>query len=126
MAYNHFTPVTDPSTHEQALLIGFEAHLPADAGAAPVPIFDASNGRYLAGAHYMVRYGDGTYDAFSMEDLSLSSPPPRVSVRTLAVSPFASDNGAVVDAGGFDCNSTPVHNTAWALKAPVAIVLGGR
>jgi hypothetical protein len=123
LAYNHFTPVTDPATNEQALLIGFETSLKASTPAG-TPMFDAGNGEFLATAHYMVRYADGGYDVFSVEDPSIASPPPRVSVRTMAVSPFSADEGGVVYAGGFDCNATPVHNTAWAMKAPVATALG--
>jgi hypothetical protein len=120
LAYNHFTPVTDPATNERALLIGFETSLKPSTPAG-TPIFDAGNGEFLATAHYMVRHADGGYDVLTVPD---PLPTPLVSVRTMAVSPFSADEGGVVYAGGFDCNGTPVHDTAWAMKAPVATALG--
>jgi hypothetical protein len=79
---------------------------------------------FLATAKYLVRHADGSYDVYSMEDPTLPKAPPRVSVRTMAISPFPEDQGAVVYAGGFDCNNTPVHDTAWALRGSPATALG--
>ena len=35
-------------------------------------------------------------------------------------SPFASDPAGTVYAGGFDCNSVRVHNTAWIYRGVVS------
>lgn len=130
IAYNHFTPAIDPVTQEHVLLIGFEAHVGPNV-TPPVPVFpttpvgdDGGIVNFLATANYLVRHADGSYDVYSMEDPTLPQPPPRVSVRTLAISPFPEDQAAVVYAGGFDCNNTPEHDTAWALKGPLALALG--
>jgi hypothetical protein len=123
-AYNEFTPATDPVTQEPVLLAGYEAHLPNSVPAS-IPVWTSSgSGFYAARAHYLVRRADASYAAYEMEDPTLDSPPPRVSVRTMALSPFAADRGTVVYAGGFDCNGTPEHNTAWVLKGPVGTALG--
>jgi hypothetical protein len=124
LAYNHFTPVTDPATNETALLIGFESSVDTTTAPPGTPIFHAVNGDFLATPHYMVRYADGGYDVLGVGDPGAATEPPRVSVRTIAVSPFASDDAGVVYAGGFDCNAQPVHDTAWAMQAPVATALG--
>jgi hypothetical protein len=128
LAYNHFTPATDPATGEHVLLIGFEAWVaPTTVSSVPAsePLYQTAIGAHmLARAHYLVRHADGSYDVHIAEDPSLTSPPARVSTRTLAVSPFTEDDHAVVYAGGYDCNTTPSHNSAWALRAPIATVLG--
>jgi len=42
--------------------------------------------------------------------------PTLVSVRAIAVSPFAEDRGRAFYFAGFDCNSVPSHNTAWIYR----------
>jgi hypothetical protein len=124
VAYNDMTPATDPMTGESVLLIGCDIYPQAPVPAS-VPVWVSAVGDVVATAHYFVRHADGTYGAFGdMEDPTLSAPPPRVAVRTIAVSPFAADGSAVVYAGGFDANSTLVHNTAWALRGSLAYALG--
>jgi hypothetical protein len=39
-----------------------------------------------------------------------------VATRTIVVSPFAGDNGKVLFAGGFDCNSIQSTNAAWIYR----------
>ena len=73
---------------------------------------------FRAGATVLVRHADGTYDVLDLEDAALPKPPPRVAVRTLALSPFPSEEG-IVYAGGFDANDLPAHDTAWALTGPL-------
>src|SRR5262249_8163970 len=124
LAYNDFTPATDPTTGESVLMTGFEATAP---GATTLPLWTSSNGaKFVKTANYLVRHANGTYDVRSMEDPTIASPPPRVSIRAMAVSPFDADraSGGVVYAGGFDANETPVDDTAWALRGPLGVALG--
>jgi hypothetical protein len=124
LAYNHFTPAVDPVTGEHVLLIGVEV-LIASSASTSLPLWhSAAGGTFLATANYLVRHADGSYDVFTMADPSGTSAPPRVSVRTLAISPFASDSHEALYAGGFDCNHTPEHNTAWGFRAQLATALG--
>jgi hypothetical protein len=115
LAYDQMTAVSDPRTGEPALLLGVQAWSRGDTGGR-IPRWY----RFDARARYLVRHADGSYDVRHMEDPRLSSPPPRVAVRTLAVSPF--DPG-VLYAGGFDANQHAVHDTAWALCGPLAKAL---
>jgi hypothetical protein len=108
LAYDHMTRVSDPRTGEQVLLLGIQSWTRAESGPR-WHLFDAR-------ATYLVRHADGAYDVHHMEDASLTAPPPRVAVRTLALSPFAP---GVLYAGGFDANKRPVHDTAWALRGPL-------
>lgn len=117
--YNHMTPAIDPGTGESVLLIGLEAR-----PKPPVPPSVRLWNGYGAAATYLVRHANGSYDARTMEDPALAPPPPRVSIRTMAISPFQADQAQVVYAGGFDCNSFPAHNTAWALRGSLGLALG--
>ncbi len=69
----------------------------------------------------LVRHSNRTYDVRTIEDHSITKPPPRVAVRTLARSPFEKD---IIYAGGFDANQHPVHDTAWALKGSLTALVG--
>ncbi len=64
-------------------------------------------------AHYLIRDCSGNYALREIQDVQIVPKPVLVSVRALAVSPFASDPVGTVYAGGFDANNNPVHNTAW-------------
>jgi hypothetical protein len=116
-SYSDMTPATDPVTGEQVLLIGFEATAPM----ATVPVWDSGAALFIASANYLVRHANGSYDVHTVDDPSLGAPH---ATRTLAISPFPSDHGAVVYAGGYDCDQAPSHNTAWAAKAPLGVALG--
>ncbi len=67
-------------------------------------------------AHFVVRDCHGNYRARMVRDNSITPIPTMVSVRTLAVSPFADDPPGTVYAGGFDANNTKVHNSAWLYR----------
>jgi hypothetical protein len=116
LAYNHIDSVEDPATGERALLLGLQAKIHRDADTA-IPLW---NGRPSA-ATYLVRHADGRYDVRTMEDPTLTAPPPRVAVRTMAVAPW---DPSILYAGGFDANRKAVEDTAWALRAPVSVVFG--
>ena len=53
---------------------------------------------FIASANYLVRHADGSYE---VDDADLVAPH---ATRTLAISPFPADQGAVVYAGGYDCD----------------------
>jgi hypothetical protein len=116
-AYNEFTNWTDPATNENFQLIGFELKYDAAAlSSNPKPNLQgwASEGRY----YKRKQIGSTiTYEIVNMQDKSLSTPDIMVATRTICISPFAVDNGRVVYAGGFDCNSIPSHNTGWIYKS---------
>jgi hypothetical protein len=120
-AYNDMLDVDDPDSGEHTLVMGLEAMVKvarADAQATPMWF------NFVKGAHYIVRHPNGTYDVFSAEDSAIrpADGPPRVSTRTLAISPF---DPSAVFLGGFDANSHPVHDTAWALTGSLATLLRG-
>ncbi len=115
LAYNEMTPVSDPRTGEPVLLLGLQAWMGPQVS-TPSPTW----WRYHASATYLVRHADGRYEVRAMEDPTVA-PLPRVAVRTMAIAPFAP---GVLYAGGFDANAHPVHDTAWAFRAPLATVLG--
>jgi len=115
LAYNDMTAVSDPRTGEQLLLMGVQARLDPEAGAA-APRWRGFDAR----ATYLVRHTSGSYDVHRVEDGEGAPRVPRVAVRTIAVSPF--DQGALY-LGGFDANRHPVHDTAWALVGSLSYAL---
>jgi hypothetical protein len=117
-AYNDMTRFGD------VLLLGVQAfiprRLPAPLGHALV---DVGYGQVEAGAWYLVRHSDGTYD---LHEIVLPAPDRSralVTPRVIAVSPFPG-HGDEFYFGGFDTNKAPVHNTAWIARARAATVLG--
>ena len=71
-------------------------------------------------AHYFERSANGKYLVHEIVDPAHPQAA-IVSCRTMIESPFADDPKGTVYAGGFDCNSTPVHNTGWLYKGvPIA------
>jgi hypothetical protein len=117
-AYNDMTRLGD------VLLLGVQAfiprRLPAPLGHALV---DVGYGQVEAGAWYLVRHKDGTYD---LREVVLPAPDRNralVTPRVIAVSPFPG-HGDELYFGGFDTNKAPVHNTAWIARARAATVLG--
>ena len=55
-------------------------------------------------AYYLVRDCDGTYALRAIRDLQIVPTPELVVVRTIVVSPFASDPVRILYTGGFDAN----------------------
>jgi hypothetical protein len=96
----------------EALFIGIETLI---AQGAP----NTWNG-WQRGAWYVVRLAEGKYELRLIRDETIPSAQqqPMVAVRTMVASPFASERGKVVYAGGFDANQvTRVnHNTAWLYR----------
>ena len=115
VAYSDMLALKDPKTGESLLVLGLEARMRQDVR-SPFPTWV----QFRAEAAVLVRHANGTYDVRVIEDATLAKPPPRVAVRTLALSPFEPN---VVYAGGFDANDHPAHETAWALEGPLAMLL---
>ena len=103
LAYNDMTKVTDPRTGESLLLIGLQARINPSA-TAPFPTWE----RRRSEATYLVRRASRSFEVHEMSESAGSLRSNRVAVRTMVVSPFASDT---LYAGGFDANRHPVHDT---------------
>jgi len=109
VAYNNMTEYPDASKRFPSLLMGFEVFTPRASRTFGAKFLNPD-------AHYLVRDSDGNYTLREIQDLGITPKPQLESVRTIAVSPFASDPPGTLYAGGFDCNSYPVHNTAWLYR----------
>jgi hypothetical protein len=117
-AYNDFLPYTIPGTAEAVYLFGFEAQYTASAVAKNPQwhVFKTPGAYYAAEGRYFIRHATGNNVSFEVGEITDSSRPTLVSVRTIAVSPFPPDHGQAFYFGGFDCNSEPSHNTAWIYR----------
>jgi len=112
--YNDMLNYHDPITSDSLTLIGFEA---------ATPKLDGNFHHFNPSAHYVVRQSNAQYLVREIADHSQDFKPVLESVRTMVNSPFPDDPPGTVYAGGFDCNSVPVHNMAWIyrgvrIKAP--------
>jgi hypothetical protein len=118
-AYNDFLPYTIPGTKEKVYLFGFEsAYSRGQVQAHPEwRVFTTHGaGTYAAEGSYFIRHSDAKNDSFGVAEVTDSTLPTLVSIRTIAISPFAGDMGQVLYFGGFDCNSQPSHNTGWIYR----------
>lgn len=113
IAYNHMHPVTLPRGWT-ALLLGLEALYPP----YPRPPDTWNQTGWERGAWYLIRYHRARYELRNITDRSLENEPPLVATRTFIESPFPSEQGRVIYAGGFDCNGKlgVNHNTAWLYR----------
>lgn len=113
-AYNDFFPFTLPSTGEKVLLVGFETQY--DRNQSPLP---SNLNRWSTDGKYLIRRQNGNTISYELQYIVNNTPVVKdtlVAVRTFCVSPFASDSGKVLYAGGYDCNSIPSTNQAWIYK----------
>jgi len=118
-AYNDFLPYTIPGTGEKVYLFGGEFAYPTSVTSTNPDkrVFMAPGTvTYAAEGYYLIRYDDQNGISNELKEVKDTSLPILVSVRTIAVSPFPSDNGKVLYFGGFDCNSQPSHNTGWIYR----------
>jgi hypothetical protein len=123
-AYNEFLPYSLPDTGEPAWLFGFESAYSAPVAKRLPPAFrlveyDNPPRHFDARAFYFIRTVRNGTIKFEPKEITDSRLPSLVSVRTIAVSPFADDHGRAFYFGGYDCNSIPSHNTAWIYRAEV-------
>jgi hypothetical protein len=118
--YNNMAKVRDPAGGE-ALLIGIEAFIPAQAQiAAGHDLVSVGYGRLEGGGWYLVRRCNGHYD---LRQLTAGSGRALVAVRSIQASPFPQERDAVYFAG-YDANKVPAHDTAWIMRSTTAEAIG--
>ena len=132
-AYNDFVPYLVPGSKETVWLVGFECTFPRTAiESSPLPkprvfFVEEKHMYFAAEAHYFIRHAGapGGYPLvgagrgnihYEVAEVADSKKPTLVSVRTIAVSPFAGDRGQALYFAGFDCNYQPSHNTGWVYR----------
>lgn len=122
-AYNEFVPYKMPGTGETVWLFGFESMYPPVAvlKALPAPemrllVKEAPLRCYDARGFYFIRHVKEGKVSYTTEEITDARKPMLVSVRVIAVSPFAEDKGRAFYFGGYDCNSVPSHNTGWIYR----------
>jgi hypothetical protein len=121
-AYDELLPVTLPDTGEIVWLFGFESSYPrAFVETVPPPklqllVHEGHRWYFAAEARYFVRHAKGPEVSYEVAQVTDPRQPTLVSVRAIAVSPFAEDRGRAFYFAGFDCNSVPSHNTAWIYR----------
>jgi len=112
-AYNDMTPAHLPVAGD-VLLIGVMAFVPrGTAMAQGHTLVDVGYGQVEGGAWYLVRLPSGRYE---LRRIVPSDTNPMVAVRSIRVSPFSGEHGAIYFSG-FDANKAPAHNTAWIVRA---------
>ncbi|MBI3504094.1 MAG: hypothetical protein HY059_04580 [Proteobacteria bacterium] len=129
-AYNDYLPFRNPDSGENVWIIGFEMQY-TEAAARQRPDWrvlkvEAANtlnkrrDQYYAaeGRFYVRRVAGGTVH-WELKEVLDPAQPTLVSVRTIAVSPFASDRGRVLYFGGYDANFQPSHDRAWIYRGTV-------
>ena len=120
-AYNDMIPVESPG-RGHALLAGLMAFIRKDEPVAPGhTLVNVGNGRVEGGAWFLARWPDGSFGLHQVTAAFAQHP---VAVRSIAVSPFPNESGAIY-LGGFDANKAPAHNTAWIARGTLADALGG-
>ncbi|MFC1610478.1 hypothetical protein ACFL6C_05935 [Myxococcota bacterium] len=107
MGYDGMLPVTLPGSGKRALLMGLVAK-----------VSGINWHSWERGAWFLARFDDGTYELAEIVDPTITPKPALVSTRTLVMSPFASEAGTVIYAGGFDGNGVYGinHNSAWLYR----------
>jgi hypothetical protein len=119
-AYNNMAKVRDPAGGE-ALLIGIEAFIPAQAQiAAGHDLVSVGYGRLEAGGWYLVRRSNGHYD---LRQIAAGLGRALVATRSIRASPFPQERDAVYFAG-YDANKVPAHDTAWIMRSTAAEAIG--
>jgi hypothetical protein len=114
-AYNDMAPIGG------ALLLGMEAFIPPR---SPRPlghtVLDVVHG-LEAGAWYLIRDKAGQY---RLRQVVVDFPRlghSLVSVRAIVASPFPGDSAVYF--AGYDANYTPIHNSAWIIRATNSVAL---
>jgi poly(A) polymerase len=116
-AYNDNIPMFNPTNStEDVRLIGFEMkYSVAGLRSSPRPNWEG----WATDGQYYERRQSGRNITYVRKYIVNNSPIIRdslVATRTMCVSPFPSDSGKVVYAGGMDCNSIPMSRTAWIYR----------
>ena len=126
-AYNEFLPCKMPGTGETVWLFGFESIYPPAAVLRAQPaaglrllVKEAPLRCYDARGFYFIRHVNEGKVSYATAEVADPGKPTLVSVRAIAVSPFAEDKGRAFYFGGYDCNSIPSHNTGWIYRGEPA------
>jgi arylformamidase len=107
-AYNNMTSFTDPVTNDKFNLIGLSLNHPK------------RNDPSYNGSYFLIRKTDGTY---TWENIYVKNDDPKLwlsACRTIAISPFAEDEGKAIYFGGFDASNIKSQNTAWIYRGEFA------
>jgi hypothetical protein len=134
-AYNNFTPITTGRTTAQifGLEWGYAGGCPPRRICGPVAPHGSA---FDAAACFAIRtQHGGSPPAYGLRclsgpDFTLHSQPSKpiragqafVSIRTIALSPFARDQ---VFYGGYDCNFYPANGTAWVASSTLSAIRAG-
>jgi hypothetical protein len=76
---------------------------------------DARAGK-LGNGRFCIRRANGADITYEVAEITDPREPQLVSTRTIALSPFAEDQGKALYFGGYDCGGVPSHNTAWIYR----------
>ena len=110
VAYDDFTPVTDPDTGQTLLFTGMGATYSTRIDTHP-------SDEWVQDAWYLVRYPDGQrYELRRVGYPDIQPMPELVAARSVAASPF--DPGMLYF-GGYDPNTKPCRQTAWIFSASI-------
>ena len=119
VAYDDFTPVTDPRTGLTRLFTGLGATYSTQLDTHPAD-------GWVRDAWYLIRDPDGAgYALRRIESPDFASPdsgpmPELVAARSIAVSPF---EPGMLYIGGYDPNAKPCRQTAWIFSASIEAAL---
>ncbi|ADO74709.1 hypothetical protein [Stigmatella aurantiaca] len=114
VAYDDFTPVTDPRTGETVLFTGLGATYSTQLDNHPAD-------SWVQDAWYLIRHADGRrYELRRVESPDFQPMPPLIAVRSIAVSPF---EPSMLYFGGYDPNAKPCRHTAWVFSASTEAAL---
>jgi hypothetical protein len=121
-AYDDFLPYPVPGSKETVWLVGFECTFPPaviESSPSPKPrvfFVEEKHMYFAAEARYFIRHASRGSIHYEVAEVADSKKPTLVSVRAIAVSPFASDRGRALYFAGYDCNYQPSHNTGWIYR----------
>ena len=125
-AYNDFVPYLVPGSKETVWLVGFECSFPPaviESSPSPKPrvfFVEEKHMYFAAEARYFIRHAARSNVRYEVAEVADAKKPTLVSVRAIAVSPFAGDRGQALYFAGFDCNYQPSHNTGWVYRGQFA------
>ncbi len=119
VAYDDFTPVTDPRTDRTRLFTGLGATYSTQLDTHPAD-------GWVRDAWYLIRDPDGeryTLHRIESPDVASANSQPRpelVAARSIAVSPF---EPGMLYIGGYDPNAKPCRQTAWIYSVSIEAAL---
>jgi poly(A) polymerase len=122
-AYNNFLPVTDPATGGVDYIVGMQVGIGGGPGLPTMFGHNGSGGIYQGGL-YGIRDPNGTWRIGEVNGRFPAGNSPLESIRTYALSPFASDDGNGIYFGGYDADEHLCFDTAWVFGTTLTNALG--